>query len=221
MPQHPWCTCYISPHFRRAALDAVGGWDPHNVTEDADLGLRLATAGYGTGVLTRPTLEAAPTSFAVWLPQRTRWLKGWMQTWLVHMRDARALWGAVGPAGFAVVQLVTIGMMASVLLHPFLLLALGFTVATLAGGIEITRWGAALLALDVSCAVAGHVVFVGLARSVLHRRERWLLRGWIVHVPIYWLALGAAGWRALWQLVRDPHRWEKTPHLPSAPAPGP
>ena len=208
-----------SNHFKRAALDDVGGWDPFNVTEDADLGLRLSAAGYRTGVLTRPTLEAAPETFGVWLPQRTRWLKGWMQTWMVHMRDARGLLRAVGPLGFLVVQLVTIGTMASVLLHPFLLLALGITAATLVGGIEVTRLGAALLALDVACAVAGHLVFVGLARSVLHRRERWLLRGWVVNVPLYWLALGVAGWRALWQLVREPHRWEKTPHMPSDPSP--
>ena len=210
-----------SNHFRRAALDAVGGWDPFNVTEDADLGLRLARAGHATGVLTRPTLEAAPETFAVWLPQRTRWLKGWMQTWLVHMRDPWGLWRAVGWRGFAVVQLATVGMMASVLLHPFLLVALGFTVATLTGGIEVGRWGAALLALDVACAVAGHLVFVGLARSVLARRERWLVRGWLVHLPVYWLALGVAGWRALGQLMTRPHRWEKTPHMPSPTRPSP
>ena len=208
-----------SNHFRRAALDAVGRWDPFNVTEDADLGLRLARAGYVTGVLERPTLEAAPETFAVWLPQRTRWLKGWMQTWLVHMRDPRGLWHAVGPAGFATVQLVTIGMMASVLLHPFLLGALGFTVVTLMGGIEVGRWGAALLSLDIACATAGHVVFVGLARAVLARRERWLLKGWLVQLPVYWMALGIAGWRALLQLMSEPHRWEKTPHMPSPATP--
>ena len=204
-----------SNHFRRAALDVVGRWDPFNVTEDADLGLRLARAGYRTDVLDRPTIEAAPETFGVWLPQRTRWLKGWMQTWLVQMRDPVGLWRAVGWRGFATVQLVTIGTMASVLLHPILFLALGYTAATLATGVEVAPWVAALLALDVACAVAGHVVFLALARSVLARGERWLLRRWLVVLPVYWLALAVAGWRAIGQLMTQPHRWEKTPHMPS------
>ncbi|MCO6389050.1 glycosyltransferase [Aliihoeflea sp. 40Bstr573] len=67
------------PHFRRDALDAVGGWDPYNVTEDADLGLRLTRFGYRIGMITRPTHEAAPADYETWLPQRTRWFKGWMR----------------------------------------------------------------------------------------------------------------------------------------------
>ena len=74
-----WCSCYIRPHFRRAALDEVGGWDAYNVTEDAELGVRLARYGYRTGVITRPTWEDAPETLAVWLPQRIRWFKGWMR----------------------------------------------------------------------------------------------------------------------------------------------
>jgi cellulose synthase/poly-beta-1,6-N-acetylglucosamine synthase-like glycosyltransferase len=73
-----WCFCYIRPHFRRASLDAVGAWDPFNVTEDADLGLRLARHGYRVGMITRPTYEDAPEKLGNWLPQRTRWFKGWM-----------------------------------------------------------------------------------------------------------------------------------------------
>jgi hypothetical protein len=75
-----------SNHFRRAALEAAGGWDPHNVTEDADLGLRLYAHGYRTGTLNSATVEVAPSTLEVWTRQRTRWLKGWAQTWLVAMR---------------------------------------------------------------------------------------------------------------------------------------
>ncbi|MDH6230448.1 hypothetical protein M2281_001020 [Mesorhizobium soli] len=76
-----------SNHFRREALEKVGGWDPHNVTEDADLGLRLARFGYRSETISCPTMEDAPEDFGTWLPQRTRWFKGWIQTWLVHMRS--------------------------------------------------------------------------------------------------------------------------------------
>jgi cellulose synthase/poly-beta-1,6-N-acetylglucosamine synthase-like glycosyltransferase len=68
-----------SNHFPRAVLDAVGGWDPYNVTEDADLGIRLARAGWHVGVLNSTTWEEAPPTFRIWKGQRTRWLKGWMQ----------------------------------------------------------------------------------------------------------------------------------------------
>ena len=80
-----------SNHFPRAVLDAVGGWDPFNVTEDADLGIRLARSGWHVGVLSSSTWEEAPSTFRVWLGQRTRWLKGWMQTYLVHMREPRRI----------------------------------------------------------------------------------------------------------------------------------
>ena len=68
-----------SNHFRRAALERAGGWDPFNVTEDADLGIRLARLGYRCATLDLPTLEDAPTSLRTWTKQRTRWFKGWMR----------------------------------------------------------------------------------------------------------------------------------------------
>ncbi len=79
-----------SNHFPRARLDEVGAWDPFNVTEDADLGIRLARNGWQVGVLNSTTWEEAPSTFRSWLSQRTRWLKGWMQTYLVHAREPLA-----------------------------------------------------------------------------------------------------------------------------------
>ncbi len=73
-----------SNHFPRATLVAVGAWDPFNVTEDADLGIRLSRLGYYTGALASTTWEEAPPAFGNWLKQRTRWLKGWMQPYGVR-----------------------------------------------------------------------------------------------------------------------------------------
>jgi cellulose synthase/poly-beta-1,6-N-acetylglucosamine synthase-like glycosyltransferase len=75
-----WCVCYRIPHFPRAVLDEIGGWDPFNVTEDADLGIRLSRLGWHTAVLDSTTWEEAPRYAGQWIRQRTRWLKGWMQT---------------------------------------------------------------------------------------------------------------------------------------------
>ena len=68
-----------SNHFRRDVLDAVVGWDPYNVHEDADPGIRLARAGWHVGILGSTTWEEAPPTFRIWLGQRKRWLKGWMR----------------------------------------------------------------------------------------------------------------------------------------------
>ncbi len=69
-----------SNHFPRHVLNEVGGWDAYNVTEDADLGICLARANYHVEILRSTTWEEAPATFAIWLRQRTRWLKGWIQT---------------------------------------------------------------------------------------------------------------------------------------------
>lgn len=94
-----------SNHFRRGALLRAGGWDAWNVTEDADLGLRLARAGLRVGMIRPPTLEAPPDGLLVWVNQRSRWLKGFVQTWLVVMRRPRAAMREMGLAGFAAMQL--------------------------------------------------------------------------------------------------------------------
>jgi cellulose synthase/poly-beta-1,6-N-acetylglucosamine synthase-like glycosyltransferase len=98
-----------SNHFRTQALRAVGGWDPYNVTEDADLGYRLASNGYRTGVIAPPTYEEAPTTFGAWLKQRTRWIKGHMQTWLVLMRNPIRTAREMGLTAFAAMQLILLG----------------------------------------------------------------------------------------------------------------
>jgi cellulose synthase/poly-beta-1,6-N-acetylglucosamine synthase-like glycosyltransferase len=128
-----------SNHFRRAALEAAGGWDPHNVTEDADLGLRLYAHGYRTGTLNSATVEVAPSTLEVWTRQRTRWLKGWAQTWLVAMRRPMHTIRALGPAGFAVFQLMIAGMLVSALAHPLMFAFIGLTLAWGTGAGEGNR----------------------------------------------------------------------------------
>src|SRR3954471_7282333 len=89
-----------SNHFRTEILRRVSGWDAYNVTEDADLGIRLARLGYRSTVMNSSTYEEAPRRFGPWLRQRSRWFKGWAQTWAVHMRNPRRLLRELGPRGF-------------------------------------------------------------------------------------------------------------------------
>jgi len=204
-----------SNHFRRSVLEEAGGWDPCNVTEDADLGLRLARLGYKTGTISLPTYEDAPTTARVWLPQRTRWFKGWLQTWLVHMRDVPVLYRELGGRSFLIAQILTLGMWISALAYiAFPISAIVLLVAIGAQDNLLNHY-TALLALDAVNVIFGHGAFLALGWRTLPKTEQHGLWRHMLWIPVYWLFLSAAAWRALWQLYRCPHAWEKTPHRPS------
>src|SRR5262249_54742200 len=109
-----------SNHFRVRALRRLGGWDPYNVTEDCDLGARLACSGLRVAMLDSTTWEEAVTRVRPWVRQRSRWIKGYMQTYLVHMRHPVALWRAMGPLGFLDFQLLVGGASLAMLVNPLM-----------------------------------------------------------------------------------------------------
>ena len=113
-----------SNHFRTSVLREVGGWDAWNVTEDADLGFRLARFGYRSVTFDSTTSEEAPIRFKAWLGQRSRWMKGWMQTWGVHMREPRRLWREAGPRGFLTLNIIVGGNVLTALAYPILVIEL-------------------------------------------------------------------------------------------------
>lgn len=208
-----------SNHFRKTALEDVGGWDPCNVTEDADLGIRLYRNGYYTGVLKRPTLETAPTEIPVWIKQRTRWLKGWMQTWLVFMRSPISLITSNGFVGFITMQILVAGMLIAALAHPFAFLFIVFTAYKIATGVfsEMYTLSNFLIYLDIFNLFGGYLIFAFVGWSAMIPAEKSKIKPrWLFLPPIYWLLMSFAGWRALSQLPQNLHLWEKTPHLPAA-----
>lgn len=195
-----------SNHFKSSALREVGGWDPYNVTEDADVGFRLAAAGYRLGVIGRPTWETAPTTAEQWLPQRARWIKGHMQTLAVHAR------GPVPrqPRNAVALVLTLAQSVASSHLHgPVMLAAIAAaTVDYLPdGAFSIPAWDLVLYMLGwSSAAIAG-------ARGVLRAGGQPRLLHLFGMVG-YWLLQSVAATKALHQFVTDPHRWDKTLHAP-------
>jgi len=208
-----------SNHFRRSALEKVGGWDPHNVTEDADLGMRLYAQGYRTGTLRAATVETAPVAREVWIRQRTRWLKGWAQTWLVAMRRPVRSLGALGPAGFVVFQLMIAGMLVSALAHPLMFVFIGLTLAWLASGATpaLPAFQTVLMWFDFANITGSYLTFLAMGWRGFTRHERTrLTKRWLWLTPVYWLLMSFSGWRALRQLATDTHLWEKTPHQPDA-----
>jgi cellulose synthase/poly-beta-1,6-N-acetylglucosamine synthase-like glycosyltransferase len=198
-----------SNHFRTAVLSRMGAWDAYNVTEDADLGMRLARFDYRTAIISSTTYEEAPAHFALWLRQRTRWFKGWMQTWLVHMRSPRRLLRELGWAGFAVFQLVVGGTVVAAFVHVLFVAQFAVNLATAAPDDAPAR---ALLMLYGTLLLSGYSISAMLGLVGLARRK--MLRGaWaLLLTPVYWLLLSVAAWRALFQLLRHPYRWEKTEH---------
>jgi cellulose synthase/poly-beta-1,6-N-acetylglucosamine synthase-like glycosyltransferase len=174
--------------------------------------------GLRTGTIASTTWEEAPTRRKIWLGQRRRWLKGWMQTWLVHMREPRRLAAELGLRQLIAVQVVMSGLLLSALAYPvFLGLLIGLAVtgtmpvpAESDGG----RW--------VWLAAGGHLV-VGLLAPMLaaavavSRRGRGWLAWHVALMPIYWLLVSWAGYRALVELAHRPFHWEKTRHGAHAP----
>jgi glycosyltransferase XagB len=200
-----------STHFRTSILRKIGAWDPFNVTEDADLGIRLHEQGYQTDVLRTPTLEEANCLLPNWVRQRSRWLKGWMQTYIVRMRQPKRSIRQLGLVGFLTFQVVIGAFLLSALVHPFFYAALFY--ASFAGLWQPDDFRALVVfALNASVLVLGFsaAILAGLAGANTRG-----LTGLGVHVltmPAYWLLISFSAYRALFQLISNPHDWEKTEH---------
>ncbi len=203
-----------SNHFRIHALRAAGGWDPHNVTEDADLGFRLARLGWRVSVLPSVTWEEACTTLAAWRAQRARWIKGWLQTWLVHMRQPLRFVRQSGWPGMLVLQAMMGAGVLAALAHPFLLAhALWRLLHPLPPD---GPW--AFAGVSISALVLASGYLAAMAINLLGMARRGLLRLWpaLLALPLYWLAISQAAWLALWDFIRRPHHWRKTSHGRSA-----
>lgn len=206
-----------SNHFKTALLKRSGGWDPYNVTEDADLGMRLCRMGFRSSTLTLPTYEDAPTEFGVWLAQRTRWYKGWLQTWLVMMRHPLRTAREMGPLSFLVFQLLVGGMLVAALSHPGLIIFITLSVLSLMQipAPQPNLFNTMMLAMDIFNILGSYAVFFVLGATPMSDREKKGI-GWKwAMIPVYWMAVSLAAWKAVIELRLKPFHWNKTPHRPS------
>jgi cellulose synthase/poly-beta-1,6-N-acetylglucosamine synthase-like glycosyltransferase len=205
-----------SVFFRRSVLEALGGWDAHNVTEDADLGMRLARFGYRCEMIASTTWEEANCRVLPWIRQRSRWLKGYAVTWATHMRRPRALWQDLGAAGFIGFQVLFLGAITSYLALPL------FWAGWLAGtGLGFGLWQAvpAWLAWGFFASmVAGQAVMIVAAVVAARDADRPGLLPWVAALPAYWPLGAVAAWRAVAEVFTRPSFWHKTEHGVSATA---
>lgn len=200
-----------SNHFRTAALRDLDAWDPFNVTEDADLGIRAAARSYRVGVINATTYEEANSRYGNWIRQRSRWLKGYMQTAVVHLRQPLRLLRTLRPRDIVSFTLLIGGTPLSFLAAPLLWTLF---VVWLAGGTGDMAWllpGPALY-LSLCNLIVGPTMSVYLAMMGGFKRRNHDLVPWALATPLYLVLGSVAAYKALWQLITRPHYWEKTVH---------
>ena len=173
--------------------------------------IRLAAEGYRMGVLQSPTWEAAPDSLRAWIPQRTRWIKGFMQTWLVHMRHPITLLKTLGVKSFLSFQLTVGGTCVGFLLNPFYWLLTRAFILSEAGVIRAAFPGIVYFAASFGL-IVGNFAFMYLNVAGSMRRGYFDLVKYALISPIYWVLMSWAAWKGLIQLITKPHYWEKTEH---------
>ncbi|WP_426573599.1 glycosyltransferase family 2 protein [Aquihabitans sp. McL0605] len=200
-----------SNHIRRSALEGLGGWDPYNVTEDADLGVRLHRVGWRCAVLGSVTYEEANSDFVNWMKQRSRWYKGYLQTWLVHLRHPVRLWRELGWFGFLQFNLFVGGTPMLALLNPVFW---SLTILWFLGKFDFIQaiFPAPVYYAGLICWALGNLSVLYITVLAARRSERPSLVLAALLVPIYWVMMSLSAIKAAIQLISAPTFWEKTTH---------
>lgn len=191
-------------------LDSLGAWDAHNVTEDADLGIRLARHGYRTELIGTVTMEEANCRALPWIKQRSRWIKGYMMTWAVHMRAPRQLWRQLGPRGFLGFQVLFLGTIAQFLLAPLLWSFLALTFAVPHPLSDVLPVAAIWLIAGTFFLSEAANIFIGALG--LGRTSHGLSLLWVLTLKAYYPLASIAAYKGLLELATRPFYWDKTTH---------
>jgi cellulose synthase/poly-beta-1,6-N-acetylglucosamine synthase-like glycosyltransferase len=200
-----------SNHFRTSSLLAAGAWDPFNVTEDADLGIRLYRRGWRTAVIESTTFEEATSEVYNWIRQRSRWVKGYIQTYLVHMRHPVLLWQSLGAKAFLSFNLVVGGSFFGFLVNPLLWCLTALWYLSHAHVIR-ALFPAPVFYLGACSLLVGNTAFMylnvaGCMRPGMYDKVKYALLS-----PLYWALMSLAAWKGFLQLWTNPFYWEKTLH---------
>ncbi|MCX7047748.1 MAG: glycosyltransferase [Candidatus Sumerlaeota bacterium] len=200
-----------SNHFRTATLVELGGWDAYNVAEDCDLGIRLYKKGHRTKMLDSTTWEEACSDLGYWIRQRSRWIKGYMQTFFVHTRSPFKVIRRLGFKRFLHFLVLTGGMFFTYLINPF------YWLLTLIWVIFRTEkigafFPAPVFIMGFICLFIGNFAFIYGSMLGCCKRGYYSLVKYALIVPPYWALMSIAAWKAFIQLIYKPHYWEKTKH---------
>lgn len=202
-----------SNHFRKTDLLKLGGWDAFNVTEDCDLGMRLFKEGYKTAIIDSITLEEANSDVANWIRQRSRWIKGYIQTYLVHTRNPIETVKQLGWHSL-IFQLVIGARTTFMLINPILwvLTISYFVLYRFVGPTIESLYPAPVFYVAVFSLAAGNFIYLYNYMIACAKRGQWSLIKFVFIVPVYWLMVSIAALKGFFQLLWKPHFWEKTNH---------
>ena len=200
-----------SNHFDIEKLREIGGWDPFNTTEDADLGIRAYAEGYKVGLINSTTYEEANAQFLSFIRQRTRWIKGYLQTWLVYSRQPISLMRRVGGKSFFAFHFLVGGTPLTFLVNPIMWVIFLYWLITQRRDLE-PIFPPMILYISLVNLIIGNFLGIYLAMLAVFRRKYFELLPFALLNPIYWILHSIASYRALWQLFTKPFLWEKTEH---------
>jgi len=200
-----------SNHFRLEILKQLKGWDEYNVTEDCDLGLRLFAQGWQTRILDSTTWEEACPKLSWWIKQRSRWVKGYMQTYLVHTRNLPGLTKKLGVANSFHFHLLVGGSVLAQLLSTFYWILVCVWIFNRPEVIGAFFPGP-IFAMAAFCLFVGNFAFVYTCAIACQRRGLGHVVRYTPIMPLYWIIMSLAAWKGALQLIWKPHFWEKTQH---------
>jgi cellulose synthase/poly-beta-1,6-N-acetylglucosamine synthase-like glycosyltransferase len=198
-----------SNHFVTNALRQTGEWDPYNVTEDADLGMRIYRSGRQTRILDAYTYEEATSTLKAWLKQRARWEKGFLVTLIVHLRHPIKLYKELGARKFIFGITVFFGNFYMPFVNPFLwvlTLLWALNIFSL-GDLPMYIWLPAVINL-----VIGNLIHIAMHFTAAMHSKKYDLALLALFVPFYWILISIATYIASWELLSKPYQWNKTAH---------
>jgi cellulose synthase/poly-beta-1,6-N-acetylglucosamine synthase-like glycosyltransferase len=203
-----------SNHFRTKDLKMLKGWDAFNVTEDADLGMRIAKQGFKTAIVSSVTLEEANSDLKNWFWQRTRWIKGYIQTYFLHMRNPGDFSNTLKKPDLLFFQMVIGGKVLSMFINPamWMLTILYFLFRSQFGPTIESLFPPPVLYLGIVSLIGGNFLYMYYYMIGCAKHGHYGLIKYAILVPIYWLLMSAAAWMAVYKLITAPHHWSKTKH---------
>jgi cellulose synthase/poly-beta-1,6-N-acetylglucosamine synthase-like glycosyltransferase len=203
-----------SNHFKSAMLRELEGWDAFNVTEDCDLGLRLAKRGYRTRIVDSTTFEEATSRIGNWHNQRSRWIKGYIQTYFVHMRSPKQFLETGNVKDFAAFQLSVGAKILSMFINPLMwaITIFYFLFRARYGAVIESFFPNIVLYVGVFSLVFGNFLYLYNYMIGCAKRGYGSIVKYVFIVPVYWLLMSVASWKALYEVVVKPHYWAKTVH---------
>lgn len=197
-----------SNHFKTKDLKNISGWDPFNVTEDADLGVRFFAEGKRVGVINSTTYEEANCKFNNWIRQRSRWIKGYIQTAFVYNRHPIKMVKKLGLKNWLSFQMLITGTPVTFLINPILWIT---SIIWLTGN-DISLTLPIVNLIGTITFIAGNLILILLNFMAVFSRKYYKLIPYTLLNPLYWVLHSIAAYKALWQFIFKPFYWEKTIH---------